>query len=116
MYQHGKGWVMVRAENTVSAILEALKNGAFYSSCGPEIHDFYVEDGKAVVKCSPAARIRLQCDRHPTRILKAEEGLLTCGEMDLMACGETDYEYIRAVVIDEEGRKAWTNPIFLSGR
>ena len=61
MRQHCKGWVMVRAENTISSILEALKNGAFYSSCGPEIHDFYVEDGKAVIKCSPAARIRLHC-------------------------------------------------------
>ncbi len=116
MRQHCKGWVMVRAENTISSILEALKNGAFYSSCGPEIHDFYVEDGKAVIKCSPAARIRLHCDRHPTRVIRAEEGLLTCGEMDLTAWGQMDYSYIRAVVIDEKGRYAWTNPIFLSSR
>ena len=51
MDQHCHGWVMVRAENTINAILDALKDGKFYSSCGPEIYDFYVEDGKAVVKC-----------------------------------------------------------------
>lgn len=114
MNQHCRGWVMVRAENTVGAILEALKNGAFYSSCGPEIYDFYVENGKAVVKCSPAAKIRLQSDRHPSRVLKAGEEPLTCGEMDIMNGEQADYRYVRAVVIDAEGRYAWTNPIFLS--
>lgn len=50
MYQHCKGWVMVNAENNVKDILSALEKGAFYSSCGPVIKDFYVEDGVAHIE------------------------------------------------------------------
>jgi len=110
MYHHCKGWVMVNAENNVPAILEALKNGDFYSSTGPIIHDFYVEDGVAHVKADPCARIQFLADRHPTRMITSkDEALLTEAELDLRG----DWHYVRACVIDAEGRRAWTNPIFL---
>ena len=105
------GWVMVRAENNIDAILEALKNGAFYSSCGPEIYNFYVKDGKAIVECSPVAKIRLHSDMHPIRTVETEEGTVTCAEFDLNFKG--GYKYVRATIIDENGKYAWTNPIFL---
>ena len=109
IYHHCKGWVMVNAENNVNSILNALENGAFYSSSGPEIYDFYIKDGKAVVECSPAAMIRLHCDCHPTRLCHADGGdLLTRAEFDV-----SDYGYARITVIDGQGRHAWTNPIFL---
>ena len=113
MEEHCKGWVMVRAENNINAILEALRCGAYYSSCGPEIYNFYVEDGKAVVECSPVAKIRFHCDKHPTKIKKSDEGTLTYAELDLSGGWQGGYKYIRATVIDKEGRCAWTNPIFL---
>ena len=109
IYHHCKGWVMVNAENNVNAILKALEDGAFYSSTGPEIYDFYVKDGKAVVECSPAAMLRLHSDCHPTRLCQDPEGKpVTRAEFDV-----SDYDYIRITVIDEQGRHAWTNPIFL---
>ena len=108
--QHCNGWVMVRAENNINAILKALAEGAFYSSCGPEIYKFYVADGKAVVECSPAATVRFHSDRHPTHIVRSEDGSLTRAEMDI---GDS-YDYIRATIIDKDGKYAWTNPIFLS--
>ena len=49
MDQHCKGWVMVNAENTFSSILRALQQGAFYSSGGPVIDDFYIEDGLSLI-------------------------------------------------------------------
>lgn len=114
MNQHGHGWVMVNAENNISAILEALKNGEFYSSCGPEIYNFYVEDGKAVVECSSAVKIRLHSDMHPTKIINCENGTMTHAEFDIVNMGwEGEYKYVRAVVIDKDGKYAWTNPIFL---
>lgn len=112
MHQHCNGWVRVRAENNVNAILDALKNGAFYSSCGPEIYDFYVEDGTAVVECSPAAKIRFQSDKHPTCIKRSADGAMTRAEFDLKSWAGP-YRYIRATVIDKDGKFAWTNPIFL---
>ncbi len=108
MYQHCKGWVMVNSENNVPAILEALKNGAFYSSCGPEIYDFYVEDGVAHVKCSPVKTIQFVHLRVPYKLTKASEG----GFVTEASINVWRTEYIRAVVTDAEGRRAWTNPIF----
>ncbi|MBR4941737.1 MAG: CehA/McbA family metallohydrolase [Clostridia bacterium] len=109
---HCCGWVMVRAENNVNAILKALKDGAFYSSCGPEIYDFRIEDGKVILDCSPVARVRLQSDAHPTRTLTDRDGNLTHAEFELDNwCGP--YAYVRMTVIDKEGKFAWTNPIFL---
>lgn len=106
------GWVMVRAENTVNAILEALKNGAFYSSCGPKIYDFYVEDDKAYVQCSPVSAIRLDCDKHPAKLQRATDGSLTCASFELKDWSG-GYDYARITVIDKDGKHAWTNPIFL---
>ena len=56
-HHHCKGWVNVNAENDVNSILNALKDGKFYSSCGPEIYDFYIEDGIIKIDCSPAEKI-----------------------------------------------------------
>ena len=110
MYQHCKGWVMVNAENNVRDILEALKNGAFYSSCGPIIKDFYVDDqGVVHIEASECEKIIFQCDKHPSKKFTAKEAPLTSAEIDL----EDDFEYVRATVIDKDGNRAWTNPIFL---
>ena len=112
MYQHCNGWVRVKAENDVASILKALEAGEFYASCGPEIYDFYVEDEKVVVECSPCAKIRLHSDGHPTRITRDAEGNLTRAEFPLKHwCGP--YKYVRITVIDKDGKYAWTNPIFL---
>lgn len=49
----------------------------------------------------------------PTRVLKADGNLLTQAEMNIMNGEQAEYQYARAVAIDEEGQFAWTNPIFL---
>ena len=109
MKNHCCGWVMVRAENNINSILAALNDGKFYSSCGPEIYNFYVDEGVAVVECSGAAKIRLHSDMHPTRIVRSANGDLTRAEFKI---GDS-YDYVRAVVIDKDGNFAWTNPIYL---
>jgi len=103
-----RSWVMVRAENNVSSIVDALAAGAFYSSYGPSIYDFYVEDGKAHIVCDTASKIEFLADRHPTYVIHSAEGI-TSAERELRG----DYSYIRACVVDSYGRRAWTNPIFL---
>lgn len=109
MHHHCKGWVMVQSENSVPAILDALKRGAFYASCGPEIYDFYVENGEAHIKCSPVREILFHQLYTPFRVIEAEAGSsVTSGSVKLRAG-----IYIRASVLDEQGRRAWTNPIFL---
>ena len=104
-----RGWIMVRAENSVNAILDAIREGKFYSSAGPEIYDFYVENNKAVIECSPAAKIRMHRNHHPTCIQKGEG--LTRAEFDLGPKPEY-IRYIRMSVVDENGKIAWTNPVW----
>ena len=106
---HCKGWVRVNAEKNVCAILEALKNGAFYSSCGPEIYDFYVENGQAHVKCSPCKRILFYCDKHNDLMHQNADGT----PLEYASVGLRNKLYIRACVVDFDGNRAWTNPIFL---
>ena len=113
MYQHCKGWGMVRAENNINSILAALEEGKFYSSCGPEIYNFYVEEDKVVVECSEVEKIRLHCDGHPTRIVRSEDGKLTRAEFTIGSEWTGAYKYVRVTVIDKDGKHAWTNPIYL---
>lgn len=110
IYQHCKGWVMVNAENNVKDILSALEKGAFYSSCGPVIKDFYLDDDGVVhIEASECEKIIFQCDKHPSRKFVAKDEPLTSAQSDL----KDSFEYVRATVIDKEGRRAWTNPIFI---
>jgi len=113
MDQHCVGWVRVNAENNVPAILDALKAGKFYSSCGPEIYDFYVENGYAHVKCSPAATVQLRNLRVPYRTVRPADGAQTLEEASYPIKRTHGAMYVRAEVTDLQGRKAWTNPIFL---
>jgi len=110
MDEHCVGWVCVNAERNLDSILAALKDGAFYSTTGPEIYDFYVEDGKAFVKCSPVDRVRFHYGYAPVRIRGGKDGETVEGAEFIIP---KYYTYIRASVVDKEGRKAWTNPIFL---
>ena len=109
MEHHCIGWVSVRAERNLNSILEALRQGAFYSSCGPEIYDFYIDNGIAVVECSPCAAISFHYGRYPTKIYRNETGLIERAEHK----ASEFYRYMRASVKDEAGRRAWSNPIFI---
>lgn len=79
----------------------------------PEIYDFYVEDGKAVIDCSPVAKVRLQSDMHPIRVVEDQEGNITHAEFDIENFWAGPYDYVRISVTDKDGNRAWTNPIFL---
>lgn len=109
MEHHCLGWVMVNSQNSVGAILKALSQGAFYSSCGPVIRDFYVEDGMAVAETSPCQRILFTYGQAPNRMFCASQGLISKAEFKFPPY----YRYLRAVAVDDQGRRAWSNPIFL---
>lgn len=112
MYQHGLGWVMVRAEDDLNSVLAALKNGDFYASTGPEIYDFYADGDTVHVECSPCKYIHFVNGTRPFNIVKNEGGLVTAADVKI----PDGSKYIRATMVDAEGRRAWTNPIFFDGR
>jgi Rieske Fe-S protein len=104
------GWTMIKARDlALGSIMAALKSGCYYASCGPTIEDFRLQDGKFFVHCSPAAEIHLMCNGYYGRSLYADEGPdLTYSEMP----ASPEIQYLRAEVVDRQGRRAWTNPLF----
>ncbi len=127
-----KGWTMVRApELTEAALLEALRQGHFYASTGPEVRSVVLRDGRVEVECSPAQAIQLVCDptrgsyigaggwagavrasrRRPEQMQEAvvDGQLLTGATFEL----SRSPRYARVQVIDPAGRMAWTSPLFV---
>jgi hypothetical protein len=103
------GWVMVRSETLEpDALLAALKRGDFYSSTGPTIVDLVVEPGERLfVRCSPANRIFVIGGPAEYKMF-GEQGI-TEAEFDLRGWRRN---FLRVLVRDDFGRKAWSNPIW----
>lgn len=106
-----QAWTMIKStELSIKGIMEALRSGSYYSSCGPVIEDFRRLGDKIVVKCSPAKRIHFIGRRTSGFSVRPENDSLISGA-ELGICGGLGY--VRAEVIDADGRRAWTNPIVL---
>jgi hypothetical protein len=105
----GGGWVMVKAERLEpELLLAALKQGDFYSSQGPEIHDIAVNGEEVAVACSAASWIVAAGPGTATHCAHGQD--LTRATLPLDACGEDGY--VRVTVTDASGRQAWSNPIW----
>lgn len=103
---------MVKAEKLdYPTIIDALEKGHFYASSGPEIYELYYEDGKVHISCSEAQAI---CMYGLGRIAK---GLVSKkGETWTEATFELDpqkYGFVRFVVTDPKGKKAFTNAYYV---
>ncbi|MCC6905321.1 MAG: CehA/McbA family metallohydrolase [Anaerolineae bacterium] len=106
----GLGWVYVKARRLdPRAIVEALKRGDSYSSTGPQIHDIAFAGGnRIVVRCSPADRVYLTGQGAAAR--HAYGPGLREAEFSLR---NFDSPYCRVTVRDAQGKRAWSNPIWL---
>ena len=104
---------MVKCEEfTVESMLDSLRKGSFYATTGPEIYDFYIEDGYGFVKCSEAKTITFitlsrwgKCYRDPAA--KLTEASLNLSSSAYM---------VRVEVEDKYGNVAWSNPIMRMDR
>jgi hypothetical protein len=105
------GWVMVNApECTPAAILAALKAGNFYSSCGPQIKSIEYEAGKVSIHCSPVQVARLVGPGSlGARTGSFDGSLLTNATFEIPQA----WQYAYLEIEDEQGRRAWTNPLFV---
>lgn len=103
------GWVQVKSETLApESLVTALKAGHYYSSTGPQIHDIQIDPGKtAYVRCSPADRIFVT-GKGASNARTYGAGLLEA-EIDLKRFKSP---YARITVRDENGGKAWSNPIW----
>jgi hypothetical protein len=106
---HFGGWVMVKApENSPNALLGALKAGHFYATQGPELRDVYISGDHLVVACSAA--VSVMALGHGTGAKAVHGQSMTQAKVPLQRLN--DSPFVRAVVVDSAGKRAWSNPIW----
>ena len=106
---HFGGWVMVRAEqNDPDLLLEALKNGHYYSTQGPEIRDISYDDKTITITSSAVSSMIVQGQGSAAVALHGEA--MTKGTINLGRFH--NYPWIRVTLIDRAGKRAWSNPIW----
>lgn len=105
------GWVHVKAPRLdPDLLLESLKRGHYYSSQGPEIADIAVGGDKDEVRaaCSPATTVVISGRGARSNSVRGTDLREAVFPLRRFAGS-----YFRITVIDEAGRKAWSNPIWL---
>jgi hypothetical protein len=96
----GKAWVQIWAEKFSSQdVLNALRRGSFYSSQGPKFHSIHVDNSEIYIECDPVSQIRWKT--YGLTASKIPQGFKPNG-------------FVRIELVDEKGKKAWTNAFFQS--
>lgn len=114
------GYVMINADELkYDNIFNALKNGDFYASTGPEIREISIENGVVNVKCSPVAFIGLSTESRHLFAKRTETELMTeasfdiAWHLDMEKGGPLEHQYIRVTLMDEYGNVAYSRAYFL---
>jgi len=103
------GWVMVRAEfNTPDAILAALKDGAFYSTRGPDFNNVVQSGDFLDISCSPVDHITFL--GRGSRVERIHGKGMTEARLPL---DRFSGDWARVVLTDSTGAQAWSNPFWL---
>ncbi len=105
-------WTWLKMKSlSVKSVLATIKAGACYSSTGPQIKDFCVTSDTVEVRCSACATIALLGPRGKKSLREAPSKGRRISKHTI---ARPDWSFVRAVVTDRAGRKAWTNPISLA--
>ena len=112
------GFVEVKAQSLdPEALLAALKAGEFYASQGPRLYDVEVNRAEVRVECSPVDAVALVTgtSRGLSRVGRdITSATLEVAEAARQAWADPGADkWLRIVVIDSAGRRAWTNPIWV---
>lgn len=134
-YDAFRAWVQVHAaERTREAVLAALAEGRFYSTCGPRILEMTRDGNQLTVRTTPVRSIAALANPphggqvtagHHTLAYRGQRLRTTDGQAwegisdgDLLT-GATfpirpGMRYQRIVLTDAQGRHAWSNPMWLA--
>jgi hypothetical protein len=107
----GRGWVAVRARNLdPRSLVAALEEGSFYASTGVELDDVVVNDRSVEVHIRPRGSFK-----YTTRFIGAGgRVLLETGANPAVFELDGPEVYVRAVVRDSGGWRAWVQPVFVT--
>ena len=107
----GQGWIVVRAARLgAQELLDAMERGDFYASTGVELSD-YQATPRAItisIKEQVMAKYRVQFIGRGGRLLS--EVTTNPARYDIRG----DEGYVRAKVIESNGRFAWTQPLVIA--
>lgn len=120
----GKAWIVVRAPAlSQTEILKAIERGSFYASTGVTLESYETSDTGISMKIAqvPDWNPKLEGSaRFVTRFIGAGGRLLaelTGDTVRYRFKGVKGAEqYVRASIVDSDGRRAWTQPVFRDGR
>jgi predicted metal-dependent phosphoesterase TrpH len=106
------GWIMVQAmERSPNAILDAIRLGRFYSTCGPEFTSITCAGHQVTVQCSPAQFVRLVGPgSRGARIGSFDGQRFSEATFEVPA----DWSYVYLEIEDACGRRAWTNTLYVA--
>jgi len=107
---HGEAWIVLKARRlTREAVMQALRDGHFYSSRGPRITGVEVVEGAVRATCSSVAAITFVCDNwRGKRFHATTEAGISRAEF----VPPPEVRYVRVECVDRQGRVAWSNPIY----
>ena len=109
-WDSGVAFTVIKCERLeYKAVTDALLNGHFYASTGPEIHNLWVEDGKIYIECSEADRIVCNYEARQSVIVYAENGAAVT---KASFSADKKFGYVRLTVVDRQGRQACTSAYF----
>ena len=98
------------SEKSPRSILDALRDGRFYATCGPRIIALSVDDDQIEVGTSPVKSIHfITHNGHSSVVHAVDEPLITNAKRILNSLKR----YLRIECVDEKGRYAWTNAVLL---
>jgi hypothetical protein len=108
------GWVEVHCEGLhPEALLESMKDGRYYSTQGPELLELIVDGEQLGVETSEAYAISLTGGGDRWQSGSERHGEVGApimeAEFDLSPFRGS---YCRITVVDQAGRRAWSNPIW----
>lgn len=115
----GQAWVVVRADRLApDMIAAALAKGDFYSSTGVALDDLTANEKEISIKIKNTVRPGVVANaRFVTRFIGRDGRVLAeiTGTQPKYAI-RGDEGYVRAAIMDSNGRRAWTQPVYLSGK
>lgn len=109
----GRGWVMVRASRlSPRAILEALEAGDFYATTGVELRDVQRSPTRLSIEIAPSSYAR-----YTTRFIGRDGRVLAESSANPAVYDiRGDEGYVRAVVLESNGQRAWVQPVMVGAR
>ena len=103
----GRSWTMIKADKLeYRTITQALLDGNFYASQGPDIHALWMEDDMMHVECSDAREVIFTSANRRGKHICAEKGQ-TINHAEYKVFPDSDY--VRVTIVGPDGKTASSN-------